>query len=200
MNTLEYDLSGLEQVVKNIESLQERLAEAIPGQLRYIRDVWVQAVSGEQLPGMERPVNNPYYREVLEREDAVEWPVEGDRFWGRVVAEDEVAARVEHGRGRRDMKLSLLNGPHSRVGKRGQRYNIIPLGFSAPKPGVFSPSRTGGLMVGTSPFRVVSSDKSPPWSWIYPAVPDVAVIDAVMDQLEPVVTEALRRVVQEWRA
>jgi hypothetical protein len=197
MAQLEFDLSGVERLGTRLRELEDRLADVMPGALEDIRQVWSGAVWGDQLPGMERKVYHPYYRDDLGPESVV-YPIGGDQLAGRVHPDrQEIAARVEHGRESRDMKPGFLNSPKARDGKQG-RYLRIPLGFGMSKPGIMRPDLTGHIPFGTSLFRTVS-DASPANSWIYPAIPGTAVIEAVVHTVEPRVTDRVRQVIEEWR-
>ena len=201
MPSLAYDLRGLEEAVQEVDTFAQKLAPVMVAQLQIIRDTWLSAVSGEQLPGMERAVNHPGYQRALREPSAVEYPVAGDAYYGRVVVRGDggvIAERVERGSPPRDMKYGLTHGPKAKRSKKGTLYNTIPLGFKAPKPGAFRPGFMAGMFHATSPFRRVS-ENSPADSWIYPAIPAVHVIAAVRTAVEPQVMEALQKVMEEWR-
>lgn len=195
--TFTWDLSKATPALA--DKLQAAVAAVIPEQLEVIRDVWVAAVSGVQLPGMAQRVNSSPYAAALQKREAVEFPWGGRPLAGRVVVRDQAAVRVERGQPSRDMKPGLLAGPKARRGKKGQRFNVIPLGFRSPKPGAFSPGYMSGLFHATSPFRTVS-DFSPADSWWYPARPGVEVVESVLEYTRPLVAQALREtILREWR-
>jgi hypothetical protein len=151
----------------------------MPRQLEHIRDTWVQAVRGSQLPGMDRTLRSLRYQEALQREDAIEYPVDGDPLHGRVVARTPLAEQVEKGRARWDMRPGLLAGPASRPTKYGGRYNIIPL------------RGNGGVK-----FRTVSS-RSPAGSWIHPGFSPLHIVDSVVAAVREDIAEDVLRAIAE---
>ena len=199
MPRLTYNLQGLTELADKISHLEDTLAQHMPEWLETIQDTWASAVSGERLHGMEETVDDATYLAAIQNEDALVYPLDGDPLAGHIRVQGDVADKVERGRPAWDMKPGLLNGPKSKVGKRGQRYNRIPLGFNNLKPGAKQPGMSGGMMVGDSPWRVVSSDRTPAWSWWYPAIPGVHVRDAVLNTVMPDIQKAYGEVIQEWR-
>ncbi|WP_207711379.1 hypothetical protein [Sulfobacillus harzensis] len=84
-----------------------------------VQQVWQAAATGTVLPPMTQPVNKP------DLAQSVQVTLDGD---GATVSAD--ASLMPNGTAARDMKPSLLHGPHSRMGKHG-RYNIIPMHHDA---------------------------------------------------------------------
>lgn len=193
MTTISFSISGTESFAAIADALKEKVATALQEEcLPLIRDTWIEAVSGHQLPGMERAVESAEYAAALQRPEAIEYPVGGDPFYGRVVVHDQHVQKIEEGASARDMKPALLSGKKARRGKKGQRYNIIPIGL-----------KTGSgfdawQFHGVSPFRTVS-DFSPAHSWIYPATPGVAVRESVTMAVAAKVQEVIERAVSEWK-
>lgn len=199
MPRLTYNLQGLTDLADKIGHLEDTLAEHMPEWLEMVQDTWASAVSGTRLQGMEETVDDAAYLAAVQHEDALVYPLDGDPLAGHIRVQSDVADKVEKGRRAWDMKPGLLKGPKSKIGKRGQRYNRIPLGFNNLKPGVKQPGMGGGMMVGDSPWRTVSSDRTPSWAWWYPGVPGVHVRDAVLSTVMPDIQKAYGEVIQEWR-
>lgn len=199
MTTLRFTWNADSAGAAVVAKLESSIAALVPKQLEVVRDVWVAAVSGVQLPGMSQSVNSPEYAAALQKQGVIEHPWQGKTTWGRVATQDRAAVKAERGTPARDMKPAMLNSKKARRGKKGQRYLVVPLGFKSPKPGAFSPGYKAGMFVATSPFRTVS-DFSPADSWIYPARPGVEVVRAVAAYVQPLVAEALRETLAaEWR-
>lgn len=184
--TLRVELSA--QLQQLASQVQQQLSQGMPLALAHIRDTWVQAVSGVQLPGMDQAVDAPAYAAALMRPDAIDYPVDGDELHGRVLMLDpEIARQIEQSRPARDMKPALLHGPKARRNKKGQLYNVIPLGLNE------------DLWFQGIDYRTVS-EKSRPGSWIYPAKIGIPVVASVRAVEMPVVMQILSNMVQEWRA
>lgn len=158
--------------------------EVIPLALAEVRDIWVDAVSGQMLPGMGREIDDDIYADALRDPGALIYPdentltgavspIQGDGY--------EYAVKLEKGRTPRNMKPALLAGPKARQGKRG-RYNVIPL----------KPKNEPDVV-----FRTVS-DRSRQDSWIYPGVPPANVVDAVATASEQRIKEVIDRALAEW--
>lgn len=135
------------------DRLRDRLARGMQAVLPHIRDVWARALLGAKKTGQVSA-----YTATLMRPDTIEYPVHGDVLRGRVTLQEEQAQRKKGLAW--DMKPSLLSGPKARRNKKGQKYNVIPLG------------RNEALWLQGVDYRTVS-EKSPPGSWWYPAQPMV---------------------------
>lgn len=193
MPTISFSISGTDSLAAVADSLKDNIATAIQDEcLPLIRDTWLEAVSGHQLPGMERSINSAEYAAALQRPEALEYPVGGDPLHGQVVVNDRQVQKIEEGTSARDMKPALLSGRKARRGKKGQRYNIIPIGLKTES------GFDAWQFHGVSPFRTVS-DFSPADSWIYPAKPGVAVLESVTMAIAPRVQEIIERAVSEWK-
>lgn len=185
-------VNGIDELGDKVKSLRTQLAKTIREEvLPYIQETWLGAVSGAQLPGMPKVVNDAQYAAALQRPEALEYPTDGDPLYGRVIVNDPYIRQAEQGKPARDLKPSLLGGPKARRSKRGGRYNIIPIGFST--EGGFDAWQFHGV----SPFRTVS-DRSPAGSWIYPARPGLGVRDAVAAVVVSHVAELLQQAAAEW--
>lgn len=81
-----------------------------------------------------------------------------DEGWGKgaVVLRGWTSNMVEEGVDSFDMKPGLLNGPNSKVGKDGKRYNTVP--FSHGTPGALAENFNGGIL----PVEVYQVVKSKP--------------------------------------
>lgn len=175
-----------------MRAVQERIGRAIRNEaLPYIQQTWALAAlqKGEKEDRREAGIA---YAMAIQRAEAIEYQHNGDPLYGRVVVTDTKVVRMEEGTPARNMKSGLLSGPKARRGKRGQRYNVIPIGFGTP----------GGYDAwqfhGVSPFRTVS-DFSPANSWIYPERPGLAVHEEVSEIITPEVVNYIRRAITEWR-
>lgn len=106
----------------------------VDGQVRnaatWVQSVWLAAVSGGvELPGMDGPVDSPEYAQSLAKPSAI---TKTGQWSYTVTADYDEASRIEHGFGSYDMKPALLHGPHAKIGKEGQRYNVVPFRFGTP--------------------------------------------------------------------
>lgn len=183
MPTLSFELKNIEGL--NISDLVTKLSQGVREQTEAVRLAWLQRVESE---GRRFKV----YADAL-GDNAIEYPVGGDPLHGQVIIRDNRrVARLENGGPAWDMKNGLINGPKSRPMKKGGRYNIIPIGFSAES------GLDAWQFHGVSPFRVVSS-RSPANSWIYPAQEGFHFIPDVVQTITPSVTRALSRILEEWQ-
>ncbi len=192
---LEFSISGLGDWGGVPDDLMGALTSGIQEELRYIQEMWRNKV--EEV-GPASGANWKAYLRSLDDSSAIVYPVDGDPLWGKVtIANDRIAQRAERGGPAWDMKPGLLSGPKARKGKKG-RYNIIPLGYSALKPGAFSPGRMSGMLAGTSPFRIVS-DNSPADSWIYPEQEGLHVLKTVQREVTRHVVDKMTNILAEWK-
>lgn len=99
---------------------------AMQDALLLIQDTWIQAVSGNQLPGMTKAVNDDAYVHSLLRGGALQ--ADGP-LSGQVHTDYDGAQRIDEGSPPRDMKPSLLNGPHAKV---PGKYTIVPFRHGTP--------------------------------------------------------------------
>jgi hypothetical protein len=192
---LEFDLSGLESVLKRVSSLTGLAEKVMPAALEAVRQVWQDQVSG----GL---IDDPRYAEAMQSDAAIQYPVNDDPYYGRIVvpaSQQAHAATIEKGKPARDLKPGLLASKKSKRSKKGNRYLTVPIGFKAPKPGAFSPSMSLGLLVGTSPFRTVS-DLSPAGSWTIPPVPGVHIVESVKEAAQDRIQRILEQSLRDWRA
>jgi hypothetical protein len=104
--------------------IQAAIAEAAG----YVRDVWQQVVMGTaRVPGARPLKVNFGLRDIYAKSIILDPMIAGQGLvTRRVVATKQIARDLEDGKGPWDMKPMLLNGPKSRIGKKGNRYNIIP--------------------------------------------------------------------------
>lgn len=182
MPTISFTLQGLEHLSRHLQqSLTDSLAAGIQSQTEAVRQAWLRKIQEEG----QKKFN--VYGHALEQPDVIEYPVGGDRLYGRVAIRDNPRVkRLEVGGPSRDMKPSLLSGPKSRPMRNGGRYNIIPLGMNE------------DLWFQGVDYRTVST-RSKAGSWIYPAQEGRHFIPEVIDEMRPQVARALARVVREWK-
>ena len=109
MSTLNFKWDLSRASVDLSVSLQEAVAAIIPQQLGVIRDVWVAAVSGVQLPGMDQQVNSPPYAAALQKQGVIDYPWGGKPLAGRVIVQDRAVVKIERGTEAWDMKC-IANG------------------------------------------------------------------------------------------
>lgn len=114
---------------------------AITAACRLIQATWQQAVMGsQQIPGVPEIRANinlrRLYADSIALGEQLSNPNSG-LFRRSVVTTKQIARDLEYGKGPWDMKPMLLGGPKSRIGKNGNRYNIIPFrhGVSSAKSG-----------------------------------------------------------------
>jgi len=192
---LEFDLTGLADVLRRVVNLEKLAQRVMPAALEAVRQVWQDQVSG----GL---IDDPRYAEAMRQESSVIYPFEDDVFRGRVqvpASQQAHAATIERGRPARDMKIAMLKSAKVKRNKQGGKYLVVPLGFKAAKPGAFSPSRTMGMLTGTSPFRVVS-EKSRADSWIYPGKEPVHVLQSVKELAQERMQRIFEQELRHWKA
>lgn len=133
MFNIEVDLSSFselqEEIVPNFDLLQQGVVDAA----RFVRDTWISAVTGTQLPGMKKAINDDVYANALSTGESMSFPAP---FYGVVmpIGQDDLVDRYEDGIDPYDMKPRLLNGPRSKPLKDGTgRYNTIPFRHYTPK-------------------------------------------------------------------
>lgn len=127
------DLSALMQVKEEMEPDYQAIQQSLVSAATFVRDTWIQAVSGRKLPGMTRSINDDKYAKALNTGQSIQLP---QMFHAVVMPYNyaESAEQVEKGIPAYDMKPNLLNGPKSRVTKDGKgRYNIVPFRHYTPK-------------------------------------------------------------------
>jgi len=127
--TIAVDLAPLEDAMRSVEAPRmDLLTTAIGQAAELVRQTWQRAVSGEQLPGMSRPVNNDAYAEGLAtgKSIAMIGPLHG-----AVICLYDGVDRVEDGYPAFDMKPGLLGGPAARQGEHGT-YTIVPFRHMTP--------------------------------------------------------------------
>lgn len=138
MFEMKVDLSGLAQVMEDIEPDWGMLSEAVVNAAEYVRQVWEAAVSGTVLPGMKGPIHDEKYAQALATGASLQFPA----FLHAIVlpANYEDGARgVEEGYSAFDMKRGLLNGPKSKpvLDAKGNptqyRYNTVPFRHYTPQ-------------------------------------------------------------------
>lgn len=185
-------IRGIEQLTNLAASLYQHVARVIRDEaLPLIRDTWAATALSSQLSNKVSTSTQSEYAAALQQPEALEYPVGGDPYYGRVIITNPAVIKAEVGRPARDMKPSLLGGPKARRGKKGQRYNIIPIGFSTES------GFDAWQFHGVSPFRAVS-DFSPASSWWYPAIPGVAARDTTIAIVTPQLQALLQRSIAEW--
>jgi hypothetical protein len=210
MPTITIDLSDVD--LPSDLTAQRRIIDSIlDNTISVARDLWVAAVTGAQLPGMTRPVNDLIYRDAVMDAGVVATsaneraiiPRKPDPY-GRTDAQDRIRW-TERGTPRRDIKPAMLASPSAKVTGSGtaraltllQRKAIMVKAAktrAAPiMPGkkyVVVPFKHGDVpgAPGDRQFRVIS-ETSPVDSWIHPGAPPRPV-------LSPVAHEVARRVGQ----
>lgn len=124
------DLGDLMTVKADMQAAILAISQEMTNAGTFIRDVWVDAVSGTKLPGMTKAVNDDQYARSIRtmRE------TNGSSFSVLVGPFGyDNAQHIEEGTPAYDMKPGLLNGPKSRALKDGGgRYNIVPFRHMTP--------------------------------------------------------------------
>lgn len=127
------DLSSLEQIREDVQPNYKALQQGLVDAATFVRNTWIQAVSGRTLPGMSRTVNDDKYAKALNTGQSINLP----KMFHAVVMPynyTEGADKIEEGTPAYDMKENLLNGPKSRPLKDGTgRYNTVPFRHYTPK-------------------------------------------------------------------
>lgn len=126
------DLTQLEDLESHLKRpAMKHLRAAFQNAAEYVRQTWGMAVTGTQLAGMTKPVNDEQYYESLYTSDAIHVH---SPLAISVVTLYERALTIEEGKPAYDMKPAILAGPAARVGKNG-RYNRIPFRWMTPQKG-----------------------------------------------------------------
>ena len=126
------DASDLMSVNGDMQATVLALQQGIVDAGAFIRDTWVQAVSGDRLPGMTRSIQDDRYASAIKMMDQLE----GNAL-SVIIAPFgyRKAEEIEDGKPAWDMKPMLLGGPKARPTKDGEgKYNIIPFRHYVPKP------------------------------------------------------------------
>lgn len=135
MLSINVDLGPLQNTLDALgaESLP-RTAQAVQDATLIAQRLWLSVAGGNAITFQGRQLSvsrrsGAYARSI---QDGLEYPADGDTLHGRVSANAEHARAIEDGTPAHDMKQALLNGPKARIGKKGQRYNIIPFRHNTP--------------------------------------------------------------------
>jgi len=168
------------------------------------RALWADAVTGTQLSGMTRPVNDFIYRDavldagalITSADERAISPSKHDPY-GRSDAQDRIRW-TEQGTPPRDMKPALLASPSAKVAGQGTARVLNALQRKAlfikaktratpVMPGkkyVVIPFKHGNIpgTTGDRGFRVIS-ETSPTASWVHPGVPARPVVGPVAQEV-----------------
>jgi len=127
MLEMNIDLSEVAAAIETSSTqFQLALHQGLIDAAGYVREVWVSAVSGNQLPGMSRALNDEVYAKSLQTGESMSFPSAYEAIILPVGYATE-AQQVETGYGAYDMKPGLLNGKKSRPTADGRgRYNTVP--------------------------------------------------------------------------
>lgn len=134
----------------------------------WVRMVWVSAVSGNVLPGMTGPVNDPEYARSLGMPSALR---KVGKLEYAITARYDKAARIENGFAAFDMKPGLLGGPKARPTKDGTgMWNIVPFRFGTPQggkqKGQSRPNFPGEMTMPPEVYNIVKrGDRLPASPW-----------------------------------
>ena len=131
MLKFEVDTSGLTVIRADMQTAINAIAQEMTDAGVFVRDTWVQAVTGGTLQGMKKPIDNRDYANAIKLSNESTAGVFSFvvRVDGYPQAED-----IERGLPAYDMKPGLLNGPKSRPTKDGEgRYNIVPFRHTVPR-------------------------------------------------------------------
>lgn len=111
-----------------------KTAQAVQDSTLIAQRLWLSVAGGHSInfQGRELKVNRVSGAYARSIQDGMEYPVGGDAMHGRVSANAEYAQAIEDGQPPHDMKPGLLGGEKARLGKKGQRYNIIPFRHNTP--------------------------------------------------------------------
>ncbi len=134
MLQINVDVSDLMSVKGDMQSAVIAIQQGMTDAGTFIRDTWVQAVSGNKLEGMTKVVNDDAYAKSIK---VLRESMSGDSLSIIVGPFNyERAQDIEQGLPAYDMKPFLLNGPKSRPTKDGKgRYNIVPFRHDVPRSG-----------------------------------------------------------------
>lgn len=133
--TITVDLGPLREGLEAIAAGQlPKTAQAVQDVTLIAQRLWLSIAGGNVVTfrGKElsiKRVTGAYARSI---QDGMEYPADGDDMHGRVTANIEYARQIEEGQEPHDMKPGLLGGSSARIGKKGQRYNIIPFRHGTP--------------------------------------------------------------------
>jgi len=110
------------------------LQAAVNQAAQHVQATWQQVVMGSvSVPGAKEITANIGLRRLYADNIVLSSQLKnGDNLTQRVMAIKQIANQLETGCGPFDMKPALLNGPKSRVSKKGIRYNIVPFRHAAP--------------------------------------------------------------------
>lgn len=111
-----------------------KTAQAVQDSTLIAQRLWLSVAGGHsiQYQGRDLKINRVSGAYARSIQDGMEYPVGGDAMHGRVSANAEYAQSIEDGTPAHDMKPGLLGGEKARLGKKGQRYNIIPFRHNTP--------------------------------------------------------------------
>lgn len=124
------DISGLLGVAAQVNGDIMLIHRAVGEAAEYVRNIWQDAVQGNVLPGMTKPVFSDSYFESLSNPSALRMI---GPMHAQIVCTYEGVDRIEHGYASFDQKPGLTSGPRSRLTRDGQRrYNTIPFRHGTP--------------------------------------------------------------------
>lgn len=135
MLTVTVDLGPMQEALEALgaQSLP-KTAQAVQDATLLAQRLWLSIAGGNSITfkGKQISVNRVTGAYARSIQDGLEYPADGDELHGRVSANVEYAEAIETGQPPHDMKPGLLGGPQTRIGKKGQRYNIIPFRHGTP--------------------------------------------------------------------
>jgi hypothetical protein len=129
------DLAAVADALKAVEAGGlPKTSAAVQDATLIAQRLWLAAAGGQAISYRGRQitvkrVSGAYAKSI---QDGLEYPVGGDKLHGRVTASASYAQQIEDGQDPHDMKPGLLGGKSARIGKKGQRYNIIPFRHNTP--------------------------------------------------------------------
>lgn len=131
---MKIDLSSvIDAVNSSAANLQVALNHGLVEATRYVRDVWVSAVSGNVLPGMNKAIHDEVYAKSLTTGESMSFPTPYEAIIAPIGYD---VNRIENGYPAFDMKPGLLSGPKSRETADGRgRYNTVPFRHYTPSGG-----------------------------------------------------------------
>jgi hypothetical protein len=133
--TVSVDFGPLRDNLNAVGAVQfPRTSHAVQDATLIAQRLWLSIAGGNAVTFRGRElkvsrVSGAYARSI---QDGLEFPADGDMLHGRVSASAEYAQAIEDGTPPHDMKPALLGGAKARMGKKGQRYNIIPFRHNTP--------------------------------------------------------------------